>query len=182
MERDGAARFFDYGNRALVDLPDPGRELLNVRDRGGEREDADLGRGEKKRFLPDRAALGVIQIVDLVENDPADLLDAFRVLEKGIPVDLGGHNEERRSGIDRNVPGQDADNVFAETFLEVAEFLIAQGLDRGGVNDLFSACEGFFDRFFGDKCLARTCGRGDKQGMLFFNPLDGFDLERVQLE
>ena len=120
--------------------------------------------------------------MDLVENDPADLLNAFRVLKKGIPVDLGRHDEERRFPVDGNVSGEDPDRFFAETFLEIPEFLITQGLDRGGINDLFSAREGFLDGFFGDESFAGARGRGDEKRMLLFDPFDGLELERVQLK
>jgi len=182
MKRNWAMGFFDHGDRPLVDLPDPCRELLDVRDRGAQSEDPDLGWREKKRFFPDGAALDVIQIMDFVKNDPADLLDAFGIFKKTIPVNFGGHDKERGIGIDRDVPGQDADDVLTESFLEVAELLIAQGLDRSGVNDSLPAGKGFFDRFFSDQRFSRACGRGNEQGMLFFDPLNGFDLKRVQLE
>ncbi|OQA40613.1 MAG: hypothetical protein BWY49_00790 [Candidatus Omnitrophica bacterium ADurb.Bin314] len=182
MERNRPFCFFDHRNRPVMHDLHPRCKFPHVRNSRAERENPDLRRREKKGLLPDRPALVVIQVMDLVENDPTRTPDALTVLEKGVPVNLGRHDEQPGARVDRDVAGQDADIGRAEPLLEIAELLITQGFDRGRVDNALPLSEGLFDGLFRDEGLAGT-GRGrNEERVVFFNPLNGLLLERIKLE
>jgi hypothetical protein len=59
--------------RARVQEGDPARKLERVRQRRGEEDHPHLGRHQDDHLLPDDAALAVLHVVHLVEDDPRDL-------------------------------------------------------------------------------------------------------------
>jgi hypothetical protein len=83
------------------------------------------------------------------------------------------------SGVERDVAGLDADAVAVD-LAEVAEFLVGERLDRGGVEDAGALRHALLDRVFGDEGFPGAGGRGDDQGFLVVDDADGLFLERIQ--
>lgn len=60
----------------LLNAADPLGELQVVGHCSGEHDDADVVGQLDDDLLPDRASLLIVDIVDLVENDPFDICDS----------------------------------------------------------------------------------------------------------
>ena len=175
------AQLLDHVDRNLPDVPDPRRELAQVRDRRREAHEADVLRREDDRLLPDRPALLVVDVVDLVEDDVVDLPEPPRVLEDRVAQDLRRHDERLRLGVDRDVAGEDADAVSVYP-REVAELLVREGLHRGGVDDPPPLAHAAVEGVFGDERLSGARGRADEDGVALVEGVDRLDLEVVQQE
>ena len=74
----------------------PTGELLDVRDRGRQAQQAHMFRKEHQRFLPDCPPLGVIYIMDFVVNDPVVTVEALGFVQDLISEYLSGHDQNRR--------------------------------------------------------------------------------------
>ena len=67
-EFDRALLMHDQLGRS-PDRVDPTRELIGVRDRRRQADEPDSWRRVDDHFLPDRAPIGVLEVVNLVEDD-----------------------------------------------------------------------------------------------------------------
>ena len=88
----------------MVEMGDPLRELPRVGDRGGQEDVVHVVREQDDRLLPHHAALLVPHVVDLVEDDPADLAHDLAAAVQHRPEDLRGHDEAGGGGVDGHVP------------------------------------------------------------------------------
>lgn len=132
------------GHRPLLSLDDmtglalepddPLGEFVSVGDSGAEHDDVGLLRQQDERLLPDHAAFLVAHLVDLVEHDVFGFVDDTRAAEEHVALDLRGHDEAERVGVDGDVAGHEPDLLFAEDEPELAQFLVRQRLDRRGLN------------------------------------------------
>ena len=118
--------------------------------------------------------------MDLIENDIVHVFEALRIFQDQVPEDLGGHDKQLGLGIHRDIARVNADHSLAETFAEVAEFLVGKGLDRRRVNDAFAQLHGGLDRVFRDKGLATAGRRCHDKGFSLVNRLDCFFLKKVE--
>ena len=59
-------------------------------------------------LLPDNAALRIVDIVHLVEDDPLDVPDDVSALVQHGPQDLRRHDEAGRLGLNAHIPCQEA--------------------------------------------------------------------------
>ena len=157
----------------IQNAPDPVGQLFDIGRCRGKRHQADLIRREHDRFLPDRAALGVIQIMDLVKNDPGSIFEADRILKELVAVDLRGHDDDGRVRIQGDVAGQKSD-LIGVADRKIAVLLVGERLDGGGVDHPLTPGDRFFDRVFSDGGLAGTGGSGDQDGSLRVDRGDGF--------
>jgi len=75
-------------------------------------------------LLPDGAAREVIDVVDFVEDDVADLLQPLRVLINKVAQDLRRHDDDWSAGVDGVLAGDEANVTLAMETLVVTVFLV----------------------------------------------------------
>ena len=167
---------------AAADLGEPVAELLGVGDGGRQRHHPDrLGQVDDHLF-PDRAAGPVGQVVHLVEDDVAEVLERGGARVEHVPQHLGGHHHDGRVAVDRVVAGEQADGVAVVALEQVVVLLVGQRLDRRGVEALAAVLQCQVDRELADDGLA-AAGRGGHQDAVAAGQRGaGGDLERVEVE
>ncbi len=116
--------------------------------------------------------------MDLVEDDPGVAFERGFFLNDFVAEDLGRHDERRGFRVDGDIAGQDADLVGI-FFGEIAEFLVGERFDGGGVNHSFPALEALLNDVFGDGCFSRARGGADNHRVSPVDMGDGFFLEGV---
>ena len=100
---------------------DPVGQLLGVRHRGRQAHQPHVGGQVDDHLLPHRAAVGVLEVVHLVEHDERRPSSAGDAGVDHVAQHLGGHHHDRRVAVDRVVAGEQADAVGA----------VARGRGRG---------------------------------------------------
>ena len=104
------SHFFSF---AHLRPPDPLRELNGIGRGGTEKDQPNVLRKHDDHFLPHHPPLGIVDVMNLVENDPLNVPDHVGAAVQHRAEDLGGHDKARGGGIDLHVAGDQAD-VFAE--------------------------------------------------------------------
>jgi len=135
IERDDAA-FADHHIDLAAHFIEPLAEFLGIGDRRGQRDQLNRIGQPEDHFLPDGAAEPVGQIVHLVHHYRGKPRQGPRAGIDHVAEHLGGHHHDRRLGVDRGVTGQQANIVCTVPGHQIMELLVAQGLDRGGVEAL----------------------------------------------
>ena len=115
---------------------DPAAELLGVADRRRQADQPHLLGQVQDDLLPHRAAHPVGQEVHLVHHDVRKSVQRIRTRVEHVAQHLGGHHHHRRVAVDRLVAGQQPDALRAVAAHQVAVLLVAQRLDRRGVEAL----------------------------------------------
>ncbi|RNA03704.1 hypothetical protein BpHYR1_004542 [Brachionus plicatilis] len=157
----------DHVTRLSVQVGDPFGELARVWYRRRQEHIVHVVVQQNNCFFPDDAAFLVAHVVDFVEDDPGDLARYLRAATRGRRVD--GH-----------VAGHQT-NVL-ELFEKLAILLVAEGLDRRGVDDALLVFERHGDHVLGHHCLAGRGVRRHKHGLAVFEAENGLFLKRVQSE
>ena len=160
----------------------PVDHLLVVGDGGRQPHEADVVGRLDHDLLPDRAARVIVDVVDLVEDDVADVVEAVRVLVDQVAQDLGGHDHHRRLLVNGVLAGDQADVALAVLALEVAELLVAQRLQRRGVDGLHAGLERLEDGVVGNHRLAGRGRRRHQHAVVGAHLLDRLALEGVEFE
>ena len=167
---------------AAADLGQPVAELLGVGDRGRQRHHPDrLGQVDDHLF-PDRAAGPVGQVVHLVEDDVAEVVQRRRARVEHVPQHLGGHHHDRRAAVDGVVAGEQAHGVAVVALDQVVVLLVGQRLDRRGVEALAALLQGQVHRVLAHHGLARSGRRRHQHPVPVGERGAGGELERVELE
>ncbi len=160
VEAHGAAAFDDRRGRSS-NRGDPLGELVDVADRGGQADQPDVLGQVDHHLLPDRAPIGILQEVDLVEHDEAEIVQQPGPSVDHVAQHFGRHHDDRRVTVDRVVAGQQPDVGLAVHGHEISVLLVRQRLHRRGVErtpSLGSRCR---DAVLGDDGLAAAGGDGD---------------------
>ena len=160
----------DHDLRRPPHRGEPGAEVGRVADGGREAHEGDPRRGEHENLLPHRAPIGILEIVDLVEDHHGQTFEQRRPGEDHVAEDFGGHHHHGRPGLVGHVPGQQAHLAVAVAQRELGELLVGQGLDRRGVEGLATRHDRPGRGILGHQRLARS-GRGRHQHRL--PPVDG---------
>ena len=181
LERHGTT-FFDHHSRVAPEGRDPVAELLGVGDRGRQGHHTDGRRQVDQHLLPDGAAVRVLEVVDLVHHDREQTRERRRPFVEHVPEHFGGHDDDRRFGVDRVVSREQPDRACAVLGHEIAELLVGQGLQRRRVEGLAAAIERPLDRELGDDGLAGAGRRRDQHRRSSIHRVDRITLEPVQLE
>ncbi len=113
-----------YGGDVATLQAHPLRDFLEVADGRGEADELDVRRRLDDDLLPDGAAREVIDVVDFVEDDVADLLQPLRVLINKVAQDLRRHDDDWSAGVDGVLAGDEADVTLAMEPHVVAVFLV----------------------------------------------------------
>ena len=147
---------------------DPAAELLGVADRRREADQADLFGQMQDDLLPHRAAHPVGQEVDLVHHYVGKPVQGVGTRVEHVAQHLGGHHHHRRVAVDRLVAGEQPDPLSPVPAHQVVVFLVAQRLDRRGVEALLSRRERQVDRELTHHGLARTGRRAHQHAVTAF--------------
>ena len=178
---DRAAPLDDHRG-VTTDRAEPATQFLRVVDRGGQADEAHLGRGEDEHLLPDAAAVGVLNEVDLVEDDGVQALEQVRAGQQHVAQHLGRHHDHGRPRAQGGVAGQEADVIVAVGGDQLRILLVRQRLERRGVEGLAAGAEGAAHAEGGDERLARPGRRRDEHGVAGVQGIDGLALEVVESE
>ena len=181
VEGDGSSGLHDDIGGTAHRL-DPGRQLRRVGHRGRQTHQSHRSRQMDDDLLPHGTPVGVLQVVHLVEDHPAETVESARSGVDHVAEHLGGHHHDRRIAVDRGVAGEETDPAGAVDLHEVVELLVGERLDRGGVERPGRRGERHLDGMLGDDRLARS-GRSAHQHRA--SPVDRRDrlpLEIVEFE
>ncbi len=161
---------------------DPGCELVSVRHRGGQADETNLRWQVDDDLLPHGASVGVLEEVDLVEDDKSKVVQRPGAGVDHVAEHLGRHHDRRRVAVDRVVAGQEPDRARAMDAAQVLELLVRQGLDRSGVERTFAVGQRGGDGVLGHHRLARSgrCRHQDRRAAV--ERIDRLDLEPIQRE
>ncbi len=113
-------------------------------------------------LFPHRTPESVSQVVDLVKNDDAEVVEIAGVRVDHVAQHLGGHHHDVRMWVDGGVARQQAHLVGTIVGAQVAELLVAERLDGGRVVGLEPTLMGVLHRKLAHDRFART-GRGSHQ-------------------
>lgn len=180
-ERNGPL-LLQHDDGVTADGLEPVAELLGITHRGRQRDHRDRVRQVDDDLFPNRTAGAVGQVVHLVHHHIRQAEQRVRTGVQHVAQHLGGHHHDRRLGVDRVVPGQQADVLTAVPADEIAVLLVAERLDRGGVEALLPALERQVHRELADDGLARPSRRRDQHLMPVLQGGTRAQLEVVQLE
>ncbi len=78
----------------------PRRDFVDVADRRRQPDEPNVARRLDDQLLPDRAARVVVDVVDLVEHDIADAVDARGLVVQNVAEDLRGHHQHGSAVVD----------------------------------------------------------------------------------
>jgi hypothetical protein len=123
-----------------------------------------------------------LEVVDLVHHHIAQAAQGRAALVQHVAQHLGGHHHHRGLAVDGVVPGEQADLGGAVAGHEVAELLVGEGLQGGGVEGLAARAQGQPDGELPHHRLAGPGGGGDQGALAAGQGQAAADLELVQLE
>ena len=179
---EGDGTLFGHDNFAGgAHFPNPGAKLLGVRHRGRQGDDRDVCGQVNDHFLPHRAAHLIRKVMDLVEDDDAQVAQGCAGVDH-VAQDLSRHDDDRGTGVDRRVSGCQADVVCAVQVAQLQVLLVGQCLDRRRVERAHSLLESDVSAELADDRLSRTGGRGNEDGAASLDGIECLDLKRVRGE
>ena len=125
---------------------DPVGELTGIGNRGRKGQQLNRGRAVNDGFFPDRAALGVIHVVALIQhhgfNISERIITCIRFGIQHVAEDLCGHHHDRSLSIHTQITGHQTNVLVAKLLPEIAELLIGESLQRSCVKDLLAMGQG----------------------------------------
>ena len=89
-----------------ADLGEPLPDEVGVADSRREGDEAHGRRREDDDLFPHAAAKGILEIVDLVEDDETQRRELVRLGEQHVAQHLGRHDDDFGAGVDRDVAGE----------------------------------------------------------------------------
>ena len=134
-QRDGTVFVDDHRGVAAHRL-DPAAELLGVAHRRRQAHQQHLIGQVQNHLLPHRAAHPVGQEMDLVHHDVGKPVQCRRIRIEHVSQHFGGHHHDVGIAVDRLVAGEQADLLWTVPAYQVVVLLVAQRLDRCGVEAL----------------------------------------------
>ena len=93
LQRHWALLSVLHVNLFLFDTADPLGELKVVGYCGREHDNTDRIRQLDNHFLPNRATLLIVDVMNFIENDPLNVSDTRRVVVQHLLQDFGSHNQ-----------------------------------------------------------------------------------------
>jgi hypothetical protein len=161
---------------------DPAAELLGVADRRREADQPHLLGEVQDDLLPHRTAHPVGQEMHLVHHDIGQRTQRLRPGVQHVAQHLGGHHHHRGVAVDGLVAGEQADPLGTVTAHQVAVLLVAQRLDRRGVEAFLPGRQ---RQVHGELPHHRLAGPGrgaHQHAVAAFQGFTSLDLERVEPE
>ncbi|CAI8420168.1 MAG: Uncharacterised protein [Cyanobium sp. ARS6] len=136
------------------------------------------------RFLPDRAALGVVHVVALIEHNGLHIGQGIVMLigfcVEHVPEDLRGHHHDRSLPVDTEIAGHQTDVLGTELLAEIAQLLIGESFERCGVKDFLAMSHGSMNGVLADQRLAGSRGCSHHHGMSLVQSVDRLQLKIIQ--
>jgi len=172
--------FVDHHGGVTAHGLDPAAELLGVAHRRRQADQAHLFGQVQDHFLPYRAAHPVGEEVDLVHDHVRQGTQCFRPGVEHVAKHLGGHHHDGGVPVDRLIAGEQSDLLGAVAAHQVAVLLVAQRLDRCGVEALLSGGKRQVDGELPDHRLARAGRRAHQHPVAALECIAGLKLERVE--
>jgi hypothetical protein len=166
---------------------DPVGELAGIGHRGREGHQLDRRRAVDDRLLPHRAALGVVHVVALIEHHR---LHAFERVVIGVvdlrvehvAEDLGGHHHHLGLPIEAEITGEQAHPLSAELLAKIAQLLVGERLQGGGVEHFSPVRQGALDGVLTHQRLAAARGGAHHHRVALVQRVNGLELEGVEGE
>ncbi len=180
-QRDGSVLVHHDGGVTAYGL-DPATELLGVADRRGQADQQHVVGQVQDDLLPHRTAHPVGEEVHLVHHDVGKPLQCSRIRIQHVAQHFGGHHHDVGITVDGLVAGEQSDLVGAVAGHQVVVFLVAQRLDRCGVEALSAGRQGQMHGELAHDRLARTRGRTHQHTVPAFERAAGAQLEIVECE
>lgn len=148
---------------------------------GSRQKDHLDGRGQENyTLLPHNSSLTILHVMNLIKYNPSNLLDHLGTPVEHGPEDLGRHDQACGIRLERHITRHQPD--ICELLAELPVLLVAQGLERGGVDDPLLVAERHGDGVLGDNGLPSRGVRGDEHRLVPLQARDGDALEGVELE
>ena len=165
----------------------PVGELTGIGHRGREGHQLHRGGAMDDRFLPDRAALGVVHVVALVEHHRLHVMEgviglAIDLRIEHVAEDLGGHHHHAGLAIEAQVTGEQAHVLGTELVAEITQLLVGKGLERGGVKHLAPVGQGPVDGVLAHQGLAGAGGGAHHHRVADVQRIDRLQLEGIERE
>lgn len=110
----------------------PSGEFDRIGDGGAQHDDVNMGREQNEDLLPHDAALAVVDVVNLVKDDPLQIADDIRAVVQHRSQNFSRHDQTRSLGVDLNVARKQAN--ISEGRLEISELLVRERFDGRCVN------------------------------------------------
>ncbi|SKL34982.1 Uncharacterised protein [Mycobacteroides abscessus subsp. massiliense] len=176
------ACFVDHHRGVPTHRLDPATELLGIADRGRQTGQRDVLGKVQNHLFPHRTAEPVGQEMHLVHHDVGKAMQCGRIRVQHVAQYLGGHHHHRSIRVDRRIAREQADLLGPVDGHQIVVLLVAQGLDRGGVEALAPRREGQVHREFPDDGLTRAGGRADQHTMPVLQRSTGAHLKRIERE
>ena len=169
LEQRHRPTFAQHHAHIPANLGQPVAELLRVGHGRGQRHQLD-GRGEPDDDLfPHRSAEAVGQVMDLIHHDVTEIAQRRRVGIDHVPEHLGGHDHDVGVRVEGRVTGQQPDPLSPEPLHEIVVLLVAQRLDRRGVEAASPLPQGQEHGELAHHRLARPGRRGDQDARTRFH-------------
>ena len=159
---------------------DPAAELLGIAHRRRQADQPHILGQVQDHLFPHRAAHPVGQEVHLVHHHMRKSVQRIRPGVQHVAQHLGGHDHHRRVTVDRLVAGQQADVLRAVAADQIVVLLVAQRLDRRGVEALSARRQRQVHRELADDGLARAGRRAHQHAVAAFQRLTRLPLERIE--
>ncbi len=160
----------------------PGAELIAVGHRRRQAHEHHLGSTENEHLLPHRAAVGVLEVVHLVEHDEPEPGELRRAGEEHVAQHLCGHHDHRRVGLMRDVAGEQPYRVGSVHLGQLGELLVRQRLQRCGVEGTLALGARPGHGVVGDHGLPRARGGRDQHRAPVVESVAGGLLEGIERE
>ena len=148
------APLLDNGRGLSPNRGDPVGQLLRVRDRRRQADEVHRRGAVDDHFLPDRAPVSVLQVMNLVENHIPQSVERRRRSVDHVAQDLGRHDDDRGGAVDRVVPGEQAYLLGSVTANQFPVLLVGQCFEGGGVERLAAGIESAVHRILGHDGLS----------------------------
>lgn len=133
-------------------------------------------------FLPDGAAEAVGEVVDLIHHHIAQVVKGCRVRVQHVPEDFRGHHDDGSVTVDACVAGEQPYIPGAVLLGKLSELLVAEGLDRSGVERLEPTLQGEVDGELPDDRFPGSRGGRHQHSPALLQGAAGLPLEVVELE
>ncbi len=161
---------------------DPAAELLGVAHRRRQAHQPHLLGQVQDDLLPHRATHPIGEEVHLIHHHVRETLQRIGTRVEHVAEHLGGHHHHRGVAVDRLVAGEQPDALGTVAADQVGVLLVAQRLDRRGVEAFLPGGQGQVDGELPHHRLARAGRSTHQHPVAAFEGFAGLHLERIEPE
>ena len=161
---------------------DPVRQFCGVRYGCRQAHQVHLVRCVDDDLLPYRAAVRVLEEVDLIEHHIPQIIEGAGVGVDHVAQHLRCHHHNGGGIVDAGVAGEQTHAATAVQCTQVQVLLVGQRLDWGGVKRPFAGRQRLGHGVLRHHCFARPRGCGHHHGVTGIERVHCFHLERIELK